>query len=130
MSIAVRFVPYRPAAGPWDDRRREELGDVVVGTLARYAPNLPDAILHRQVLTPLDFEEIYGLTGGNIVHGDMSTDQLFSMRPVPGWAGYRTPVSRLYLCGSGAHPGGGVTGAPGRNAARVILKDLRRRARR
>lgn len=122
MSIAARFVPYRPAAGPWDDRSREEFGDAVIETLARYAPNFPGAILHRQVLTPLDFEEIYGMTGGNIVHGDMSTDQLFSMRPVAGWAGYGSPIEGLYLCGSGAHPGGGVTGAPGRNAARAILK--------
>jgi phytoene dehydrogenase-like protein len=130
MSIAVRFAPYRPAAGPWDDASREAFGDAVVRTFARYAPNLPNAILHRQVLTPLDFEEIYGLTGGSIVHGDMATDQLFSMRPVPGWAGYRTPVAGLYLCGSGAHPGGAVMGAPGRNAATVILKDRSRRGRR
>ena len=127
MSIAARFVPYRPASGPWDDRSREALGDTVVETLARYAPNVAGAILHRQVLTPLDFEQIYGMTGGNIVHGDMAADQLFSMRPVAGWAGYRTPVAGLYLCGSGAHPGGGITGAPGRNAARAILKDRHRR---
>jgi phytoene dehydrogenase-like protein len=129
MSIAVRFAPYRPAAGPWDDEMREEFGDNVIRNLARYAPNLPGAILHRQVLTPLDFEEIYGMTGGSIVHGDMAADQLFSMRPVPGWAGYRTPVAGMYLCGSGAHPGGAIMGAPGRNAARTILKDRRSRRR-
>ena len=126
MSIAARFLPYRPAAGPWDEKSREEFGDAVVETLTRYAPNLPGTILHRQVLTPLDFEEMYGMTGGNIVHGDMATDQLFSMRPVAGWAGYRTPVAGLYMCGSGTHPGGGITGAPGRNAARVIVGDRRR----
>jgi phytoene dehydrogenase-like protein len=90
-----------------------------------YAPGFRDRVLHRQVLTPVDLEEIYGLTGGNLFHGEMSPDQLFSMRPVPGWARYRTPVPGLYLCGSGTHPGGGVMGAPGHNAAREVLRDLR-----
>ena len=96
--------------------------------IGEYAPNVPGSILARQVLTPLDLERIYGLTEGNIFHGDLALDQLFFMRPVPGWSQYRTPVGGLYLCGAGAHPGGGVTGAPGRNAARQILKDLRKSA--
>ena len=124
MSISLKFVPYQPAEGDWRSRR-EELGDLAVDTLARYAPNMRRAVLHRQVLTPLDLEEIYGLTGGNICHGDMALDQLFSMRPLWGWARYRTPVRNLYMCGSGTHPGGGVMGAPGRNAAREILKEVR-----
>jgi phytoene dehydrogenase-like protein len=125
MSISIKFVPYRLAEGDWR-ARREELGDLAVGALAEHAPNLPSLILHRQVLTPLDFEEVYGLTGGNICHGEMALDQLFSMRPLPGWAGYRTPVGNLYLCGAGTHPGGGVMGDCGRNAARAILADRRR----
>ena len=124
MSVSVKFLPFELADGDWKSQK-EALADLVVDTLAEYAPNLPGAVLHRHVLTPQCFEEIYGLTGGNIVHGDMATDQLFSMRPLFGWASYRTPVRGLYLCGSGAHPGGGVMGAPGRNAAREIQKDLR-----
>ncbi|MEK7283296.1 MAG: NAD(P)/FAD-dependent oxidoreductase [Acidobacteriota bacterium] len=125
MSISLKFVPFTPARGDWKSRR-EELGDLAVETLAEYAPNIRRAVLHRHVLTPLDLEEIYGLTGGNICHGDMALDQLFSMRPLWGWARYRTPIRNLYMCGSGTHPGGGVMGAPGRNAAREILKDRRR----
>ena len=93
--------------------------------LAEYAPNIKEIILHRQVISPLDLEQEYGLTGGNIFHGEMEIDQLFSMRPVAGWAQYRTPIRNLYLCGSGAHPGGGVMGAPGYNASREILRDLK-----
>ncbi len=122
MSISIKFVPYRLAAGDWR-ARREELGDLAVVALAEHAPNLPSIILHRQVLTPLDLEEVYGLTGGNICHGEMALDQLYAMRPLPGWARYRTPVRNLYLCGAGTHPGGGVMGDCGRNAARAILKD-------
>ncbi len=125
MSISIKYIPYRLAEGDWRTRK-EELGDLAIDTLAEYAPNLKGAILQRHILTPLDFEETFGLTGGNICHGDMALDQLFSMRPLPGWARYRTPIRNLYLCGSGAHPGGGVTGAPGRNAAREILHDFRR----
>ena len=88
---------------------------------------MPAAIEAMEVLTPLDLERRFGLTEGNIFHGDLSLDQLFFMRPVPGWARYRTPIEGLYLCGAGAHPGGGVTGAPGHNAARQVLRDLRRR---
>jgi phytoene dehydrogenase-like protein len=94
--------------------------------ISQYAPGFANSILARQVLTPLDLERTYGLTEGNIFHGDLSLDQLFFMRPVPGWAQYRTPLKGLYLCGAGAHPGGGVTGAPGYNAAHQALRDLKR----
>jgi phytoene dehydrogenase-like protein len=124
MTCFVQYLPYRPATATWDSLR-EELGDRVLARIARFAPNVPEAVVARQVLTPLDLESEYGLTEGNIFHGDISADQLFHMRPVPGWARYATPVDRLYLCGAGAHPGGGVTGAPGYNAARRVLADLR-----
>ncbi len=126
MSIYVQFAPYKLKAGDWTSQR-DALGDVVVKTLADYAPNLPGLILHRQVITPFDLEEIYGLTGGHIFHGELSLDQLFTMRPLLGWARYKTPLDGLYLCGSGAHPGAGLTGASGANAAKEILKDLRNR---
>jgi phytoene dehydrogenase-like protein len=126
MTCFVQYVPYRLRDGSWDDQR-ELLGDRVVRRIGQYAPNVPGAVLHRQVLTPLDLERTYGLTEGNIFHGDLSLEQLFFMRPVPGWSRYRTPLSGLYLCGAGAHPGGGVTGAPGHNAAHQVLSDLRRR---
>ena len=93
---------------------------------AEHAPNVPGAIVARQVLTPLDLERTYGLTEGNIFHGDLNLEQLFFMRPVAGWSQYRTPLEGLYLCGAGAHPGGGVTGAPGRNAAMQVIRDWRR----
>ncbi|MEE9292197.1 MAG: NAD(P)/FAD-dependent oxidoreductase [Acidobacteriota bacterium] len=125
MTCFVQYVPYQLKDGTWDENR-ELLGDRVVKMIARYAPNVPTAIVARQVLTPLDLERTYGLTEGNIFHGDLVLDQLFFMRPVPGWAQYRTPIQGLYLCGAGTHPGGGVTGAPGYNAARQVLKDLRR----
>jgi phytoene dehydrogenase-like protein len=125
MTCFVQYLPYRLAAGTWDGAR-DELGDRVLARIGEFAPNVPGAVVARQVLTPLDLERDYGLTEGNIFHGDISPDQLFHMRPVPGWARYATPVERLYLCGAGAHPGGGVTGAPGYNAARRVLADLRR----
>jgi len=124
MTCFVQYLPYRLAAGTWDGAR-DELGDRVLARIGRFAPNVPAAVVARQVLTPLDLERDYGLTEGNIFHGDISPDQLFHMRPVPGWARYATPVEGLYLCGAGAHPGGGVTGAPGYNAARRVLADLR-----
>jgi len=127
MTCFVQYVPYRLKWGTWDDRR-DLLGDRVLRTIAEYAPNVPSSVVARQVLTPIDLERIYGLTEGNIFHGDLCLEQLFFMRPVAGWARYRTPVPGLYLCGAGTHPGGGVTGAPGHNAARQILRDLRRRA--
>jgi phytoene dehydrogenase-like protein len=122
LTCFVQYVPYRLREGNWDEKR-ELLGDRVVKKIAEYAPNVPGAIVARQVLTPLDLERTYGLTEGNIFHGDLRLEQLFFMRPVPGWAQYRTPVEGLYLCGAGAHPGGGVTGAPGRNAAHQALRD-------
>ena len=126
MSIYAQFAPYRLKNGDWNSRR-DALGDVVVKTLADYAPNMSGLILHRQVITPLDLEETYGLTGGHIFHGELALDQLFTMRPLLGWARYRTPLQGLYLCGSGTHPGAGLTGGSGANAAREILKDLRKR---
>lgn len=125
MTTFIQYVPYKLRQGTWDEKR-EFLGDRVVKKIAEYAPNVPNSIVARQVLTPLDLERTYGLTEGNIFHGDLSLDQLFFMRPVPGWSQYRTPVSGLYLCGAGAHPGGGVTGAPGYNAAHQVLRDLKR----
>jgi len=125
MTCFVQYVPYKLREGNWDEKR-ELLGDRVVKKIAEYAPNVPGAILARQVLTPLDLERTYGLTEGNIFHGDLNLEQLFFMRPVPGWSQYRTPIRGLYLCGAGAHPGGGVTGAPGRNAAHQALRDWKR----
>jgi phytoene dehydrogenase-like protein len=122
MTTFIQYVPYKLREGTWDERR-ELLGDRVVKKIAEYAPNVPNSIIARQVLTPLDLERTYGLTEGNIFHGDLSLEQLFFMRPVAGWSQYRTPVDGLYLCGAGAHPGGGVTGAPGYNAAHMALKD-------
>jgi phytoene dehydrogenase-like protein len=103
------------------------LGDTVIKTIAQYAPDLAAKILHSHVITPLDLEETYGLTGGQIFHGELALDQIFTMRPMLDWARYRTPIENLYLCGSGTHPGTGLTGASGANAAREIVKDLKRR---
>jgi phytoene dehydrogenase-like protein len=125
LTCFVQYVPYHLRCGTWDEKR-ELLGDRVVKKITEYAPNVRDAILARQVLTPLDLERTYGLTEGNIFHGDLRLEQLFFMRPVPGWAQYRTPILGLFLCGAGAHPGGGVTGAPGRNAAQQACRDWKR----
>ncbi|MGA7513938.1 MAG: NAD(P)/FAD-dependent oxidoreductase [Candidatus Sulfotelmatobacter sp.] len=125
LTCFVQYVPYKLREENWDEKR-ELLGDRVVKKIAEYAPNVPGAIVARHVLTPLDLERTYGLTEGNIFHGDLRLEQLFFMRPVPGWAQYRTPIRGLYLCGAGAHPGGGVTGAPGRNAARQALRDWKK----
>jgi phytoene dehydrogenase-like protein len=125
LTCFVQYVPYHLREGTWD-QKRDLLGDRVVKKIAEYAPNVPGAIVARQVLTPLDLERTYGLTEGNIFHGDLRLEQLFFMRPVPGWSQYRTPIDGLYLCGAGAHPGGGVTGAPGRNAAHQALRDWKR----
>ncbi|HEX6387079.1 MAG TPA: FAD-dependent oxidoreductase [Anaerolineae bacterium] len=122
MSLTVQYAPYHLRHGTWDDNQRQALSEIVLDTLAEYAPNIRDAILYCQVMTPLDLEQTYGLPEGNPNHGEMTLDQFFHMRPVPGYAQYRTPVQGLYLCGAGAHPGGGVTGIPGRNAAHQILK--------
>jgi phytoene dehydrogenase-like protein len=120
MSCFVQYAPYHLREGSWDDER-ERFGDTVMQTLAEYAPNLPQIIRHRQVLTPLDLEREWGLSEGNIFQGELTLEQLFFLRPVPGWAQYTTPVKNLFLCGSATHPGGGIMGAPGRNAAGVML---------
>ena len=122
MSCFVQYAPYHLKEGTWDEQR-DALGDTVVNTLAEYAPNLKSIILHRQVLTPLDLEREWSLSEGNIFQGELTLEQLFFMRPAPGWAQYRTPIDNLYLCGSATHPGGGIMGAPGRNAAMRILSD-------
>jgi phytoene dehydrogenase-like protein len=125
LTCFVQYVPYRLRAGDWDSNR-ELLGERVVKKISEYAPNVPNAIVARQVLTPLDLERTYGLTEGNIFHGELNLEQLFFMRPVAGWSQYRTPITGLYLCGAGAHPGGGVTGAPGHNAAKQALRDWKK----
>jgi len=125
MSCFVQYAPYHLKDGVWDDRQREAFGDAVIDTIAEYAPNIKDIILHRQVLTPLDIEREFGLTEGNIFQGELTLEQLFFLRPVPGYAQYATPIDRLYMCGSATHPGGGIMGAPGRNAATRILKETR-----
>lgn len=125
MSIYVQFAPFKLRTGKWD-AQRDALGDAVIKTLAEYAPDLPGLILQRQVITPRDLEDIYGLTGGHIFHGELALDQLFTMRPLLGWARYRTPLAGLYLCGSGTHPGTGLTGVSGRNAAQEILTDWKK----
>jgi phytoene dehydrogenase-like protein len=122
MSITAKYAPYRLRNGNCDSRR-EEFGDVVVDTLSEYAPRIRDTILHRRVLAPPDLEAAYGLPEGSPSHGEMTLDQFFHMRPIPGYARYRTPIGGLYLCGAGCHPGGGVTGIPGHNAAIAILSD-------
>jgi phytoene dehydrogenase-like protein len=122
MSIFVQYAPYHLKNVSWDEKK-EEFGDTVIDTLAEYAPNLKSIILHRQVVTPWDLEQEFGLTEGNIFQGELTLDQLFFLRPLPGWARYRTPVKGLYLCGAGTHPGGGVMAAGGRLAALEILKD-------
>jgi phytoene dehydrogenase-like protein len=124
MSIYMQYAPYK-LKGDWESQR-SELGQTVVKTLAQYAPNLPELILTHQIITPLDLEEKYGLTGGQIFHGDLALDQFFTMRPLLDWARYRTPIQNLYLCGSGTHPGVGLTGGSGANAAREILKELKK----
>ena len=121
MSCFVQYAPYHLADGSWDDRRREAFGDAVVDTIAERAPNIRDLILHRQVLTPLDIERDFGLAEGNIFQGELSLEQLFWSRPAPGWGRFRTPVPDLWMCGSAAHPGGGIMGAPGRIAAQQLL---------
>jgi phytoene dehydrogenase-like protein len=127
MSCFVQYAPYDLAEGSWD-HKREAFGDVVIDTIAERAPNIRDVILHRQVLTPLDLERDFGLSEGNIFQGELSLEQLFFNRPVPGWARYRSPVRDLWMCGSATHPGGGIMGAPGRIAALELLKHRKRRA--
>jgi phytoene dehydrogenase-like protein len=125
MSITAKYGPYELREGDWDTQK-ETFADVVVNTLAEYAPGIRDLIEHRHVLSMPDLESTYGLPEGNPSHGEMILNQFFHMRPIPGHAQYRAPVDGLYLCGAGCHPGGGVTGVPGHNAAREILKDSSR----
>src|SRR6202521_3503205 len=124
LSAYMQFAPYKLKKGTWKERRGE-LANSVIKTLAAYAPNLPNLIEYMQVITPLDFERSYGFIGGHIFHGELALDQLFTMRPVLDWARYKTPIRGLFLCGSGTHPGNGLTGASGANAAREIIRDLR-----
>ncbi|RMG33323.1 MAG: NAD(P)/FAD-dependent oxidoreductase [Planctomycetota bacterium] len=124
-SMFVQYAPYALRDASWD-AVREDFADRCIAEVTRLAPNFADAVLHRQVLAPVDLERLFGLTGGNIFHGAMSLHQLFHLRPVPGWSDHRTPIAGLYLCGAGAHPGGGVMGTPGRNAAYAIIADGRR----
>ncbi|HEY6050740.1 MAG TPA: NAD(P)/FAD-dependent oxidoreductase, partial [Thermoanaerobaculia bacterium] len=126
MSCFVQYAPYHLKEGNWDDQR-EAFGDAVIDALAVHAPKIRERILHRQVLTPLDIERVFGLTEGNIFQGELTLEQLFFLRPAPGWARYRSPIRGLYMCGSATHPGGGIMGAPGKNAAGVLLADMKRR---
>jgi len=123
MSLFCQYAPYKLAEGTWEERR-EEISHNIVETFAEYAPNLPAAIEHIEVLGPPDIEARIGITGGNIFHGEMLPEMMFDRRPVPGYANYRTPIENLYLCGAGAWPGGAVYGAPGRNCASEALSDL------
>ena len=123
MSMFVQFAPYKLSKGGWDELK-EPFADRCIELLARYAPNVPQSVEHRQVLSPLDLERTFGLTGGNIMQGAMTPQQLFALRPLIGWADHRTPLKGLYLCGAASHPGGGVMGLCGRNAAREILRDI------
>jgi phytoene dehydrogenase-like protein len=124
MSCFVQYAPYHLRGTTWD-AERERFGDAVVDTIAEHAPNLKSLILHRQVLTPLDIERMVGLSEGNIFQGELTLEQLLFLRPAPGWARYRTPIRDLYMCGSATHPGGGIMGAPGRNAAHRVLAETR-----
>ncbi|HWF83901.1 MAG TPA: NAD(P)/FAD-dependent oxidoreductase [Vicinamibacterales bacterium] len=124
LSCFVQYAPYKLKSGTWDEQR-EAFGNTVIDTIADYAPNIREIILHKQVLTPLDIERLFGLTEGNIFQGELSLEQLFFLRPAPGWAQYATPIRGLWMCGSATHPGGGIMGAPGRNAALKILGQTR-----
>ena len=121
-----QYGPYELREGSWDEGGREEFARRVLKVLGEFAPSLEDAVDHLEVLTPVDIEARFGLLGGNIMQGELTPDQLFSFRPIPGHGDYRTPIAGMYLCGSGTHPGGGVMGVPGRNAASVILRDHKR----
>ncbi|CAN1327960.1 Pyridine nucleotide-disulfide oxidoreductase domain-containing protein 2 [Linum perenne] len=125
VGLFTQYTPYKPCNGSWDDPTyREMYANRCFNLIDEYAPGFSSSIIGYDMLTPPDLEREIGLTGGNIFHGAMGLDSLFLMRPVKGWSDYRTPIEGLYLCGSGAHPGGGVMGAPGRNSARVVLQDF------
>jgi phytoene dehydrogenase-like protein len=127
VSILGGHVPYRLRDREWDDEAREDLFRMVMHALHEYAPGFSNSVIHKQVLTPVDLERMFDLPGGHVHHGDMSVDQIFFKRPAPHFADYRSPIPGLYQCGASTHPGGGVTGVPGHNAARVVLRDLGRR---
>jgi phytoene dehydrogenase-like protein len=122
MSVSVKYMPYHLQQGNWNEMG-EEIGQLVVQTIAEYAPEFQNVVQHQRVITPLDMESIYSLPEGNLVHGEMTLDQFLWMRPVPGYGQYRGPLAGLYLCSSATHPGGGVTGINGKNAARQVLKN-------
>ena len=124
LSAYFQFAPYKLKKGTWKERRGE-LANIVIKTLSAYAPNLPKLVESSHVITPLDLETTYGFTGGHIFHGELALDQLFTMRPILDWARYQTPVKGLFLCGNGTHPGNGLTGASGANAAKEIIHELR-----
>jgi phytoene dehydrogenase-like protein len=124
MSVFVQYVPYKLADGDWTPEKRDAFGRTVIDAIAEYSPNFKDLIVHAEVRTPKELEDEVGLTEGNIFQGELTLDQLMFNRPIPGYAQYRTPIGGLYMCGSSTHPGGGVMGAPGANAAREILRDL------
>lgn len=125
LTCFVQYLPYELKGSDWESER-DAIGDKVLERIGRYAPNVPSSVVARRVFTPIDLEQTFGISEGNIFHGDINMGQLFFMRPLPGWSQYRTPINGLYLCGSGTHPGGGVTGAPGYNAAQRILQDRAR----
>jgi phytoene dehydrogenase-like protein len=127
MSVFVQYCPYQLAAGEWTAERREAFGRTVIDAIARHSPDFKDLILHAEIRTPRDIENEVGLTEGNIFQGELTFDQLLFNRPIPGYAQYRAPLKGLYMCGSSTHPGGGVMGAPGANAATAVLRDLGRR---
>jgi len=125
MSIYMQYAPYKLKNSDWEAQRKP-LGEAVVKAISQYAPNLPQLILSHQIITPKDLEQTYGLTGGHIFHGELALDQFFTMRPLLNWARYKTPIERLFLCGNGTHPGTGLTGGSGANAAREIVKALKK----
>ena len=124
MSVFVQYVPPKLADGPWTPEKRDAFGQTVIDAIAEYSPNFKDLILHVEIRTPKELEDEVGLTEGNIFQGELTLDQLMFNRPIPGYAQYRSPIPGLYMCGSSCHPGGGVMGAPGANAAREILLDV------
>ena len=124
VTIDVNSQPYTLAEGSWDDIR-DEVADRAIAKIGEYFPNLPGSILERQVLAPPDLERVLGISGGHALHGEMAFDQLFNLRPVRGWGEYRTPIKDLWICGAGTHPGGGVTGANGRNCAREVIRETK-----
>ncbi|MDQ6659782.1 MAG: NAD(P)/FAD-dependent oxidoreductase, partial [Chloroflexota bacterium] len=123
ISMFCQYAPYHLKGREWSDEVKEEMANRLIATMCEFAPNFADAVFDYQVLSPVDIEQRYGMSNGNIFHGEITPDQLFSLRPTPECARYRTPVEGLYLCGSGVHPGGGVMGAPGHNAAKALLSD-------